>query len=69
MTVNGDGSVPEERRQSPGIGSGDGGQVDEGGEALVTPVGDGLVDKVGDEDDLGAPEVVSGPEKNPGKDE
>lgn len=43
--------------------------MDEGGEALVTPVGDGLVDEVGDQDDLGAPEVVSGPEKNPGKDE
>lgn len=69
VAVHGDSSVPEERRQSPGIGSGYGGEVDEGGQAAVTPVSNGLVDEVCDEDDLGAPEVVSGPEENPGKDE
>jgi hypothetical protein len=36
---------------------------------LVTPVGNGLIDEVDDEDDLGAPEVVTGPEKDPGEDE
>lgn len=69
MAIHGDGSVPEECRQSPGIGSGDGGEVDEGGQAAVTPVSDGLVDEVRDEDDLGAPEVLAGPEEDPGKDE
>jgi hypothetical protein len=43
--------------------------VYEGRETAMTPVGNGLVDEVGDEDDLGAPEVVTGPEENPGEDE
>lgn len=41
----------------------------EGWQAVVAPVGDGLVDEVGDEDDLCAPEVVAGPEEDPGEDE
>jgi hypothetical protein len=32
----------------------------------VAPVGDCLVDKVGDEDDLRAPEVVAGPKEDAG---
>lgn len=43
--------------------------MNEGGETAVTPVSNGLVDEVGDEDDLGAPEVVTGPEEDPGEDE
>jgi hypothetical protein len=43
--------------------------VYESGEALVTPVGNSLIDEVGDENDLGAPEVVTGPEEDPGEDE
>lgn len=69
MAVHGDRAVPEERCEGPGVGSGDGGKVYEGWEAMVAPVGDGLVDEVGDEDDLGAPEVVAGPEENPGEHE
>lgn len=69
MAMHGDRAVPEERCEGPGIGSGDGGKVYEGREAAVAPVGDGLVDKVDDEDDLGAPEVAAGPEENPGEHE
>lgn len=35
----------------------------------MQPVGDGLVDEVGDEDDLCGPEVVPRPEEDPGEDE
>lgn len=69
MAVHCDSAVPEQCRQRPGVGPRDGGQVHEGWEPLVAPVGDGLVDEVGDEDDLGAPEVVAGPEEDPGEDE
>jgi hypothetical protein len=35
--------------------------VHESRQAAVSPVGDRLVDQVGDEDNLGTPEVVAGP--------
>jgi hypothetical protein len=67
--MDGDRPVPEQRRQSPGIGTSDSRQVHESRKAAVTPIGDCLVDEVGDEDDLCAPEVVTGPEENPGQEE
>ena len=35
----------------------------------MTPVGCMLVDEMSGEDDLGAPEMISDPEQNPGKNE
>jgi hypothetical protein len=69
VAVHGDSTVPEQRRQSPGVGSGNGRQVHESGQAAVAPIGDGLVDEVGDEDDLGPPEIVASPQENPDKEE
>ena len=69
VAMNGDGSVPEQCGQGPGVGSGDGRQVHKGWETAMTPVGDALVDEVGHEDDLGTPEVVTSPEQDPGKGE
>ena len=69
VAMHRDSSVPEQRRQSPGVGSRNGRQVHESGESAMAPVGDSLVDKVGDEDDLGPPEVVAGPQQDPGNDE
>lgn len=69
MAVDSDRAVPEQRRQCPGIRTGDGGQVHESRQAAVAPVGDCLVDKVGDEDDLRAPEVVAGPKEDPSGEE
>lgn len=69
MAVNSDCAVPEQRHQCPGIGTGNSGQVDEHRQATVAPVGDCLVDEVGDEDDLCAPKLVAGPEQNPSGEE
>lgn len=66
MAMHGDRAVPEDCCEGPGVGSGDSGKVYEGREAVEAPVRDGLVDEVGDEDDLGAPEAAAGPEENPG---
>jgi hypothetical protein len=62
-------TIPEYREQRPGIGPRDGRKVHEGREGRVAPVGDALVEEVGDDDDLRAPEVVAGPEQDPGEDE
>lgn len=62
-------AVPEQGHQSPGEGPSNGGQVHQRWQGAVTPVGDMLIDKVGHEDDLRAPEVVAGPEQDPGEDE
>lgn len=35
----------------------------------MEPIGDVLIDEVGGEDHLSTPEVVAGPEQDPGKDE
>lgn len=40
-----------------------------GGESAVSPVGNSLVDKVEDEDDLSPPEVVTSPQQDPDHDE
>lgn len=69
MAMHGNRTVPEHREQRPGIGSRDGREVHKGRQGRVAPVGDTLVDKVGDDDDLSAPEVVAGPEQDPGEDE
>lgn len=69
VAVDRDSPIPEQRCQSPGIGARDGRQVHKGRQTAVTPVGDELVDEVGDEDDLGTPEVVAGPQQDPGEDE
>lgn len=69
MAVRSNGSIPEQCSQGPGIWTCDGRKVDEGWKTGVVPVGNGLVDEVGDEDDLRTPEVVAGPEEDPGKGE
>lgn len=69
MAMHGNRAVPEERCEGPGVGPGDGGKVYEGWEAVVAPVGDSLVDEMGDEDDLGTPEAAASPEENPGEHE
>lgn len=69
MAVRSNGTIPEQRSQGPGIWTCDGRKVDEGWKTRVVPVGDGLVDEVGDEDDLRTPEVVASPEEDPGKGE
>lgn len=66
--MNRDRAIPEECRERPRIGTGNCGEVYEGREPPVTPVGHSLIDQVGNEDNLGAPEMVSGPEQDPGKD-
>lgn len=69
VAVDGDGTVPEQRGQRPGIGTGDSGEMHKSGQTAVTPVCDGLVKKVGDENDLSTPEVVASPQQDPGKGE
>lgn len=69
MAMHCDGTVPKQRGQRPGVRACHGGKVHEGRKAMVAPVCDGLVNEVGDEDDLCAPEVVAGPEEDPGEDE
>lgn len=69
MAMHRDSTVPKQRRQRPGVRACHGGKAHEGWEAMVAPVCDGLVDEVGDEDNLCAPEVVAGPEEDPGEDE
>lgn len=61
--------IPEERRHCPGQRTCDSRQMHESGESLVSPVGGELVEQVSNQDHLGAPEVVAGPEEDPGKDE
>ena len=43
--------------------------MDEGRQTVVAPVGGMLEEEMGSEDDLRAPEVVAGPEEDPGEDE
>lgn len=62
-------AIPEERRHRPGQRTRDRREMHESGETLVSPVRGELVEQVGNQDHLGAPEVVAGPEENPGKDE
>jgi hypothetical protein len=69
VTVNCDRTVPEQSCQCPGIGTGDSREVHESRQAAVAPVGDRLVDQVGDENDLSAPEVVTSPEEDPSEEE
>lgn len=40
MAMHCDRAIPEQRRQCPGIGTRNGRQVHESGEAMVAPVGD-----------------------------
>lgn len=69
VAVHGDGTVPEDGRQRPRVGAGDGREMHKGGQARVAPVAGVLVDEVGGQDDLGAPEVVTDPQHDPGEDE
>lgn len=69
MAVNCDRAIPEQCRQSPGVGTGYCRKVHECGQAAVAPVSDSLVDQVGNQDDLGAPEMIPGPQEDPGKEE
>ena len=69
ITIHRDGAVPEEAQQGPGIGTRDGGEMHEGRETTVAPVGGVLVEEARDEQDLGGPEVVARPEEDPDEDE
>jgi len=69
MAMHRDSPVPEQRCQSPGVGARNSGQVHESGQPAVATVCDGLVDEVGDENDLGPPEVVAGPQHDPDNEE
>lgn len=62
-------AIPEERRHRPGQRTRDSREMHESGESLVSPVGHQLVEQVGNQDHLGAPEVVASPEEDPGEDE
>lgn len=68
MTVCGDSSVPEQRSYSPSEWTCDSREVYESGQSMVSPVSGELVEEMGDNNDLGAPEMVAGPEENPGED-
>lgn len=65
ITMNGHGAVPEQGRQRPGIRPSHSRQMDESRKTPITPVGDILVDEMGGEDDLRAPEMVADPEEDP----
>lgn len=69
MAVNSDRAIPEQRSQCPSIRTSDGGQVHECWQAAVTPIGHRLIDQMGNEDDLCAPEVVTSPEEDPSGEE
>lgn len=69
MTMHGDSTVPEQRCQCPGIGTCNRREVNECWQPAVTPVGYPLIKEMEDEDDLGAPEVITGPEEDPDEEE
>lgn len=69
VTVNSNSAIPEQRRQSPSVRSRDGRQVHESGKSPVSPVCNGLVDEVDDENDLSPPEVVTSPQQDPDNEE
>lgn len=69
MTVCCDSAIPEECSHSPGEGTSDGREMYKGGQTMVSPVCGELVDQMGNDDNFSAPEVVTGPEEDPGEDE
>jgi hypothetical protein len=69
MAMHGDSTVPEQCCQCPGIGTCNSWEMDECWQTAVAPVGYPLVDEMENEDDLGTPEVIAGPEQDPDEEE
>lgn len=65
ITIHRDSSIPKQPKQRPRIRPRDSREVHEGRKPTVAPVCGVEVDKVENEEDLGAPEVVAGPEEDP----
>ena len=65
MRPDGSSSCPEERNQCPGIWACDNRDMGNRWQSANVPEQEMLVDKVGDHNDLGGPEVVSRPEEDP----
>jgi hypothetical protein len=65
MRPDGSRSRPEERNQCPGIWACDNSYMRNRWQSANAPEQEMLVDKVGNHNDLGGPEVVSSPEEDP----